>query len=281
MKSFLFAFAAAVPAVAWAGPATFLFDGSLSAEESGVPALSSVDPLGLNGFATASVFGQSRTVWGWDGNRTPIAEQAGLTFDTAGVVADAGTYSLEIVFRFTEDTGTWRSIFNSRGRMNDNAFYIDPGDHLQIYPTISGPTVFTTGDWHSVVLNRTDTEVTGFLDGVQQFTTTPTPQNLEITDPIVSFFLDNNLGGSAQTEFADGQVAKIAFRDAILTPQEVMDLENDPFVDDSGPPPVEPPPVTPPPTDGGPAVVPLPSAVYGFPVAAAVAFVARRRAARA
>jgi hypothetical protein len=53
----------ATPATAQTLVATYLFNDTLAAEEAGVPALSSVVPLGRNGFEDAVVNGQNRRVY--------------------------------------------------------------------------------------------------------------------------------------------------------------------------------------------------------------------------
>src|SRR4051812_17915802 len=84
----------AAPCVA---AATYRFNNTLAAEEAGAPLLVSVDPLNANDFETATVFGQQRPVFKWDGNASPVNEQAGLTLNTSGLVAPT-SYTLELVF---------------------------------------------------------------------------------------------------------------------------------------------------------------------------------------
>src|SRR5947209_3349849 len=74
---------------------TYLFNNNLSAQESGAPALTAVDPQATSGFQTDTVFGQSRTVYNFIGNTTP-AQQAGLSLDTTGRIP-ANNYSVEMV----------------------------------------------------------------------------------------------------------------------------------------------------------------------------------------
>lgn len=212
-----------------AGSATFRFNGNLSADEAGVPDLVAVDPLSGNGFETATVLGETRTVYRWDGNRTPLSQQAGLLFDSSSVVTDPTNYTLELVFAFTEDTGTWRAIFNTQGRMADQAFYVEPGDRLQVYNDVTGSTHFTTGDFHYIAMTVKDNNVLAFFDGVQELNS-PTDE-LNITNPIVALFVDNNLGGPAQTEFADGKIALFRMQAGAVSPEEIARRAEEPFKD--------------------------------------------------
>ena len=243
-----------------AGSATFNFNNSLAADESGVPALVSVDPLGLNGFETANVFGVSRPVFKWDGTASPVSQQAGLTLDTTGIITDPTAYSLELVFEFTQDTGTWRRIFDTTGRKADTGFYVEPGDRLQVYNDVTASTNFVTNEFHYIVMTVGNNTVKAYFDGQLELNS-PT-EKLNIQDPVVSFFVDNNLGGPAQTEFADGRVALIRLQDGVLGDSEIADRANDPFV-------------TPPPPP--PQAIPLPAAALMFIPAAGLAMLLGKR----
>lgn len=243
---------------AWAGSSTYLFNNSLAAEEVGTPALTSVDPLGNNGFTTATVFGVSRPVFAWDGNRSPVAQQAGLLCDTSFLV-DPTAYSVELVFKFTEDTGTWRRIIDTTGRLADTGFYVEPGDRLQVYNAVTGTSNFTTDEFHYITLTVGNDTVKAYFDG--QLELTSSTDKLNILDPIVSLFVDNNLGGPAQTEFADGQIALFKISDGVLTDEEIDDIAEDPFEGTEPPPPA----------------IPLPAtALMALPVAALVGWGSRR-----
>jgi hypothetical protein len=242
----------------FAGTVTYQFNNTLASDESGGPSLVSVDPLAKNGFTTANVFGSPRTVFQWTGNATPINQQAGLTLNTTGLLTPT-SYTMELVFEFTQDTGTWRRIFDTTGRMADTGFYVEPGDRLQVYNDVTGTTLFTTNVFHYIALTVSNNSVKAYLDGKLELNS-PTDK-LNIQDPVVSYFIDNNLGGPAQTEFANGEVALIRMTDVALSDQEIASRGSNPFV------------VTTPPTPA----VPLPAAALLFtPGAALAAFAARR-----
>lgn len=213
--------------------ATYLFNNALSAEEGGVPALTATDPLGLNGFENASVFGQNRTVYRWDGNSTP-SQQAGLTLDTTGLVSP-NNYSVELVFAFTEDNGSWRRIVDTQNRQSDNGFYVEPGDRLQVYNVVTGSTLFTTNEFHHVVLTNFVSggtqEVRAYLDGNLELTSNTDQLNLDNPnnpDNLLHLFLDNLVGGG-QGEFADGRISLFRLYEGVLTPQQVQQQSQNPF----------------------------------------------------
>jgi hypothetical protein len=243
---------------------TYNFNNTLAADEAGAPALVSIDPLTNNGFETATVFGQSRTVFKWDGSRTPVDQQAGLTLDTTGVIADPTSFSLEMVFEFTEDTGSWRRIFDTTGRLADTGFYVEPGDRLQVYNDVTGTTNFTTNEFHHIALTVGNNTVKAYFDGQLELNS-PTDK-LNIVSPIVSFFVDNNLGGPAQTEFADGRVALIKLTDGVLTDDQIGNDAEDPLGNGGGNG-----------GGGGGTGIPLPAGAHlAIPLSAFAALVARR-----
>lgn len=224
----LFAGALFVPA-AMASPvpvATWNFNNTLAASESGVTALTAIDPLGANSFMTDSVFGVSQTVYRFDGNRLPPSQQAGLLVNTTGLLNNDNAYSVDMVFQFESDDSTWENIFGVSNRQSDSAFYVEPDNHLQVYPAGSGPNLFTFGEYHRVSLtNDGSGHVTSYLDGVYQFDLATTVMDFssysaENPDRLIHFFADNLVGGG-QGEFADGRVAIIRLYDRELSPTEI------------------------------------------------------------
>ena len=98
--------------------ATYLFNDTLAAEKSGPPQLVSVDPLGVNGVETATVFDQTRRVFHWSGD--PGLETAGgLSLDATGLVP-SDDYSIELVFSFANPAG-WCSSAGFDARTVDAA----------------------------------------------------------------------------------------------------------------------------------------------------------------
>lgn len=204
--------------------ATFNFNNTLAAAEPGAPALSSVDPFGLNGFEDAVVNGQNQRVFHWRGTGNPATQQAGLVLDATGLV-QYDNYSVELTFEFLTQSqfgGGWRRIVDTQNRKSDNGFYVEPGNRLQVYPVVTGSTLFTTPGFHNVILsnfvNGNQREVKAYLDGVLELTSDTDQLNLDnANNPghLLNFFLDN-IAGPAQNEYADGRIAFLRIFDGIV-----------------------------------------------------------------
>ncbi|HEX7569938.1 MAG TPA: hypothetical protein VF492_05500, partial [Verrucomicrobiae bacterium] len=148
--------------------AEYRFNGNLASSVPGSPALVPVDPLGMNGFNSDTVNGYAQTVYTWGGNAAPVTDQAGFTLDTTGLV-ETNSYSVQMVFKLTQREGAWRRLVDVENRQSDDGFYVDPGDHLAVYPIISSVTPFTNNVYEDVLLTVGGGVVTAYLNGEQQF----------------------------------------------------------------------------------------------------------------
>ena len=208
--------------------ATWDFNNTLAANEPGAPALTAIDPLRKNHFMTDDVLGVSRLVYRFDGNKTP-SEQAGLVVSTKGLLKESDAYSVEMIFQLEPSQSTWKSIFGISNRQSDNAFYVEPGNKLQVYPNHGGPTNFTFGQYHHVTLtNDGHGHVTSYLDGIFQFDLTTDIMSFATyssvnPERLIHFFVDNVVGGG-QGEYADGRVVLIRLYAAELAKTEVSQL---------------------------------------------------------
>lgn len=213
--------------------ATYNFDNTFAAEEAGAPNITPINPLGLNSFITDTVFGDTRQVYRFDGNSTP-SQQAGLSLNTTGLLDADNSYSVDIIFQFESNDSSWENIMGVSNRQSDNAFYVEPGGKLQVYPIGNGPTTFTYGDYHRISLTNDGAgTVTAYFDGVFQFDLNTSVMDFSTyagvnPDRLIHFFADNVVGGG-QGEFADGRVALIRLYDIGLTDEEVDDIGDDPF----------------------------------------------------
>lgn len=211
-----------VPIGAFAVPipvATYNFNNTLAADEGGVPALTAIDPLGLNHFRTETVFGSSRTVYRFDGNNFPGNDQAGLVLSADTLLSAGDAYSVEMIFRFDLNSSSWENIFGVSNRTSDNAFYVAPGGTLQVWPNSLGTNIVTQNEWHHVIMTNDGSGlVTGFLDGVfQAFSSSTTSMDFSaysVANPnrLIHFFADNVIGGG-QGEFASGSISLIRLYD--------------------------------------------------------------------
>jgi hypothetical protein len=208
------AFAAPVPV------AEYTFNNSLASGTAAAPALGAVNPLGLNGYRTDTVFGVQRTVYDFIG-ATPSAMQAGLTLDVASLISDSNTYSVQMQFLFTERNGQYRRILDVQNRQSDTGFYVGPGNTLQVYPD-GGASVFTNGEYHDVVLSNNNGAVSWYLDGGAQNIVNTNVMDISAAN-MLSFFLDNTSGG-AEEEYSSGSVALIRVFNEALTGNQVAEL---------------------------------------------------------
>ena len=208
--------------------ASYGFNNTLGADQSGVASLVAVDPMGAARFQTALVNGQNQHVYTWGGSGSSPTLQGGLSLDATGLTS-YDNYSLEMVFRFNElaQFSVWRRIVDTQNRQSDNGFYVDPNNVLQVYPVVSGATVFTTGDFHNVVMTNFVVngvrEVKAYLDGVLELQSNTDQLNLDnLNNPghLLHFFVDN-LAGPAQLEWAAGSIASLKVYDGIIVPNGV------------------------------------------------------------
>lgn len=211
--------------------ATYLFNDTLQAEEPGVAALQPVDPLALNRFEDATVFGLQRRVFHFDGNADPPSQQGGLRLRTTGLVP-GNNYSVEMVFAFFDRPGQWRRILDVQNRQADAGFYVNPGDHVDVFPSGSGSNIFTNNEFHHVVLTVANTgDVKAYLDGALELTVSTAAMNINNPsnpDDLLNFFLDN-LGGGPTDEYSTGLVALIRLYADVLTDEQVAQLAGNPF----------------------------------------------------
>ncbi|MFT3879950.1 MAG: hypothetical protein QM703_09865 [Gemmatales bacterium] len=211
--------------------ASYYFNNTLAAQEGGVPALVPTDPLGTNGYLLQSVFGQNRTVYAFNGNAIPNANQAGLTLNTTGLV-DPINYSAELVFQFTERPNSWRRIIDVTNRQSDTGFYVNPTNNLAIFPTSGSSSLFTNDVYHHVVLTVTSgSTANGYLDGVLQFSTSTALMNINNVDNpgnLLHLFIDNVVNLPID-EYSSGDIALFRLYDAVLSDTDVQTLAAAPF----------------------------------------------------
>lgn len=206
--------------------ATYEFTNTLSADQGGVQALTPTDPLGQNAFLVDTVFGLSDTVYRFSGTGP---QNAGLSLNTTGLITP-NSYSAELVFSFDLTVG-YRRVIDVSDRQSDNGFYVDPANHLNVYPASgSGPNTFTAGYNHVILTVASDGTVKGYINGLTDFTTTTTVMNLtNSVSNTMSLFLDNVAGGSSG-EFSSGKIAQFRLYDGVLTSAEALTLSQTPIV---------------------------------------------------
>lgn len=206
--------------------ATYSFDNTLAAQQSGVASLTAVDPEGTSQFTTANVLGSNRTVYNFDGLASPPQDQGGLDFTTTGLIS-SDVYSAEMVFSLTGSTG-WRRLLDSLDRASDDGLYIDPANNLNLYPVGAGTaTNFQPNTFYDLILTvDSSNNVVGYINGVQQFALTSTDMN--VATNTLGLFLDNTSGGGIG-EWSSGDIALFKAFNTALTASEVSAEAADPF----------------------------------------------------
>lgn len=206
------------PAQAATLQATYLFDGSLLAEESGAPALTAVDPLGRGQFGTSTVFGETRTVYLFDG--TPTA-QGGLSLSTASLT-NRTQYSVDMVFDFTGVSG-FRRVLDAGNRAVDFGIYVDPNDRLNTWIGTSNPGgIVADSGFARVTVTVQGNNVQTYVNGVLGRTVNTNRLHISNADTL-NFFLDNTLGGG-RGEYSGGALAYLGIYSGALSASEVSAL---------------------------------------------------------
>ncbi|HEX9120155.1 MAG TPA: LamG-like jellyroll fold domain-containing protein [Terriglobales bacterium] len=177
---------------------------------------------GTNAFATDSVRGASQTVLVFPtGNGLQLSP-------TTGLFANA-VYTVAALVRLDTISG-YRRILDFKNATSDDGLYNLNGN-LVFYPVASGSSApIAAGAYAQVVLTRAaDGTVTGYVNGVQQFSFADT-SSLAVIDGanVLRFFKDDN---AVQNENSSGAVARIRIWDGALTAAQVAALESAPTAD--------------------------------------------------
>jgi hypothetical protein len=113
--------------------------------------------------------------------------------NVSGVI-DPATYCIQLKFTPQATTG-WRKILDFKNRTSDKGLYIY-NSKLQFYPYTPGPDIaFTPGVPVTVVFTRDGAtgEMSGYVDGVWQWTITDSPNDATFTGPanIIYILIDD------------------------------------------------------------------------------------------
>jgi len=205
---------------------TYQFQDSLAADQVGVTAISAIDPLGSSGFATATLYGTTRRVYQFSGNSS-FNEQAGLSLDTAGLIAP-DNYSIEIVFSFfatNQSPNGYRRILDTHNRTADQGIYVNDGDRLIVSAVGGASASFNpSGVHHVVVTNSAATNlISVYLDGV--LAVSGAANSVDITNAAgrLNLFVDDGF------EYSSGQVALVRLHDSVLSATDVAAIALSPL----------------------------------------------------
>jgi uncharacterized repeat protein (TIGR01451 family) len=177
---------------------------------------------GTNSFATDTVRGASQTVLVFPtGNGLQLSP-------TSGVFANVA-YTIAALVRLDTISGYGR-IFDFKNATSDDGLY-DLDGNLVFFPEVGGSAApIVAGAYVHVVLTRAaDGTVTGYVNGVQQFSFVDSA-NLGVIDSsnVLRFFKDDN---AVPNENSSGAVARIRIWDGALTAAQVAALEPPPTAD--------------------------------------------------
>ncbi|MFO1325751.1 MAG: hypothetical protein U1F56_00210 [Rubrivivax sp.] len=220
--------------------ARYGFQNTLAADQAGAPALVAIDPLGLNGFETATVHGQSQTVYRFSGVGDPSSSQAGLSLSTTGLV-DPSRYVLSMTFEIFEPAafgGGWIRLVDTEARQSDNGLYLSPTPQT-VVTTVQNTENDPSGDvhqgsttaafraFHDLVLSvmpgaTAGTQVVNvWLDGLHEIVDVGTDRfsldNVNNPNQLLVLFADNRVS-QAQLEFASGRIASLTLDDGLQVP---------------------------------------------------------------
>ncbi len=130
-----------------------------------------------------------------------FAANQGLTIGLGGNALTE--YAIETRFSF-DTTSSYRKVLDFFNRGSDTGLYIY-SDRLTFYPAVSGPVVFSVGQLATLRLERSASgQVTGYVDGVQQFSFADTGNLAAFDGTDINLFMDDFATG--QGEASSGYV---------------------------------------------------------------------------
>ncbi|HEV8130970.1 MAG TPA: SBBP repeat-containing protein, partial [Acidobacteriota bacterium] len=195
--------------------ADYQFQNSRASSISGPPALTD---LGSNSFGTVTVDGSPRTVLRFAANN-------GLSVSPTGGVIPNNTYSVVVLFAFDVVSG-FRRIVDFKNGASDTGLYNLDGN-LNFYNVTggSGAPISANVFVQTVLTRDAAKKVTGYVNGVQQFSFTDSSDlGLIDSNNVLRFFQDNTSGGTTG-EASAGSVARIRLYDSALSASEVAALD--------------------------------------------------------
>src|SRR2546422_1040450 len=218
-------------AVADSVKADYQFQNTYNSSIVGAPALTDliapaqVCPTYCNSFVTDTVDGGSRQVLQFP------ADNGLQLLPVTGVLTDNGIYTIAILLKFTNLGplgGHWTRILDFKNGTSDNGLYVNKVSHqLQLFPYSAGSAVFTDNVYVQVVLTRDSPgTLTGYVDGVQQFSALDAVNQYARFDSNVMRFFQDNTSDGVTGEASAGTVARIRIIDRALDSVLVAGLEN-------------------------------------------------------
>lgn len=205
------------PPPSCATTADYQFQNSRSSSAGAAPALSDIGAG--NAFIPDNVAGTSRPVM-------LFSQGDGLQLQpTTGTIAN-DAYTIVALFKFANVNG-YRRIFDFKNGTSDTGLYVSDGN-LNFYNAAGGSgSPIAANTYVQVVLTRTSVGiVTGYVNGVQQFSFDDSANGLAVIDSnnALRFFKDNASGGVSGEE-SGGTVARIRLINCALSAAAVVALD--------------------------------------------------------
>ncbi len=202
----------------------YTFQNTLNSGFGGAPALLATDPGGRSGFMSDTVNGQTRTVYRFEGS---ASEQAGLTLE-AGNLLNPQSYSIEMLFAFTEGAGQLRRIFDNLDRTSDRGLYFNAANQFEFSRLSRGTYVYPTGQYVHLVLTVSANRAMLYANGTLDINLGTNAYNIDNPRRVLQFFLDNT-ADTSRTDYASGKIALLRVYTNALTANEAATLARDPF----------------------------------------------------
>jgi hypothetical protein len=192
--------------------ADYQFHNSYASSVTGAPDLV---PINTVSFTTATVDGQTTDV-------AAFTQGSGFRMDAPAGLSAAG-YTVVILFSF-DTNGGYRKIIDFSDRAADAGLY-NLNSALDFFPVAAGPDgTIPISTFVQVALTRTASgQVTGYVDGVQQFTFSDTSGFTVLATNSFNLLIDDF--HTSEIEASAGEVARVRLYNSALTVQEVAALD--------------------------------------------------------
>lgn len=206
--------------------ATYNFQNSVNGSQGAAPALNVLNPTGTNGFVTDTVLGQPRTVLQLASARPN--QNAGFSVNTVNLINPI-SYSIELLFTFTDGGGSWRRLLDVLDRTSDRGLYVNPSGQFE-FSRLNSRSNFTLspGSYVHMVLVVNNSRAIVYINGNAENDLSTNSMNLTTPNRTLTFFLDN-LEDTSPNEFASARVALLRLYTNPLTATEARQLATSPF----------------------------------------------------
>ena len=190
--------------LAFESPAIFSFNQSLKDSRGN---LEFTETGTGSSFGVETVMGSERTVRTYN-------EGNGLRLPVGNAVVVSDTYTLHMRIRL-DDVTSRRKLIDFSDGASDNGLYLEDGRLVFLNGSTNGATVIANDEWADVAMTRDASgNVTGYVNGVEQWTFTDAGNEAQLDAGPLVFFADDDTtgdehpsGGIVCTQMIDGALA--------------------------------------------------------------------------